>query len=254
MAAWIALLVLLVSGFALVGRHDAFVIGGMNSADLAMTASGVLLTVWLSAVLLGQMREAHPRLHRFLTRCGSLLATVALLTVLRGPLAAGGQALWSTVGRSLPVPQDWSEAVARAFGQWRASPQSEQATQTGERAVRIRVRADGHFYASAVLNGTPLTLLVDSGAAMIVLKASDARDAGVDMTQLSFSTPIETAGGPAYVARARLRQIRVGVIVQDDVEVLVAAPGRLEKSLLGMSFLSRLRSYEFSGDFLTFRG
>ena len=38
------------------------------------------------------------------------------------------------------------------------------------------------------------------------------------------------------------------------VDALVAQPGALTQSLLGMSFLSRLRSYEFSGDFLTLRG
>jgi aspartyl protease family protein len=38
------------------------------------------------------------------------------------------------------------------------------------------------------------------------------------------------------------------------VDALVAEPNALTESLLGMSFLSRLRSYEFSGDFLTLRG
>jgi aspartyl protease family protein len=38
------------------------------------------------------------------------------------------------------------------------------------------------------------------------------------------------------------------------VEALVAQPGAMTQSLLGMSFLSRLRSYEFTGDFLTLRG
>ena len=38
-----------------------------------------------------------------------------------------------------------------------------------------------------------------------------------------------------------------------DVEALVSKPGTLKESLLGISFLKRLRSYEFSGDFLTLR-
>jgi aspartyl protease family protein len=45
----------------------------------------------------------------------------------------------------------------------------------------------------------------------------------------------------------------VGPIVLNDVEALVAKPGTLKDNLLGMSFLSRLRSYEFTGDFLTLR-
>jgi aspartyl protease family protein len=39
-----------------------------------------------------------------------------------------------------------------------------------------------------------------------------------------------------------------------DVEALIAKPGSLHQSLLGMSFLSRLRSCEFAGDFLELRG
>jgi aspartyl protease family protein len=41
---------------------------------------------------------------------------------------------------------------------------------------------------------------------------------------------------------------------RQKVDALVAQKDALTQSLLGMSFLSRLRSYEFSGDFLTLRG
>ena len=52
-------------------------------------------------------------------------------------------------------------------------------------------------------------------------------------------------------ARVRLNKVAIGPLDRDQVDALVAQPGALTQSLLGMSFLSRLRSYEFSGDFLT---
>jgi aspartyl protease family protein len=52
----------------------------------------------------------------------------------------------------------------------------------------------------------------------------------------------------------RLNAVAIGPLDRKDVDALVAQPGTLTQSLLGMSFLSRLRSYEFSGDFLTLRG
>jgi aspartyl protease family protein len=55
-------------------------------------------------------------------------------------------------------------------------------------------------------------------------------------------------------ARVRLDRVGIGPLDRTKVEALVAKPGALTQSLLGMSFLSRLRSYEFSGDFLTLRG
>ena len=168
---------------------------------------------------------------------------------LHGPLALAAGAAWTTWGRHLPLPP----VVSETFTHWtRLVPSG--GAMAAERAVRIRSRANGQFFASVALNGTPATLLVDSGAATVVLKASDAKSAGIDIGQLSFTTPVETAHGTAYAAPVRLRQIQVGTIVLDDVEALVAQPGRLETSLLGSSFLNRLRSYEFTGAFLTFRG
>jgi aspartyl protease family protein len=126
--------------------------------------------------------------------------------------------------------------------------------ESGERAVRIRRRPDGHFIARTSVNGTQLTMLVDTGATTVVLKPADAERAGIDVRTLSYSVPVKTANGTAYAAPVRLKAISVGGIDVRGVEALVAKPGTLNESLLGMSFLSRLRSYEFSGDFLTLRG
>lgn len=125
---------------------------------------------------------------------------------------------------------------------------------TGEQAVRLRRQDNGHFVARGAANGVSLALLVDTGASTVVLKPADAARIGIDTSALSFTTPVSTANGTTYAAPVRLKSVSVGPLEVRDVEALVAQPGALGENLLGMSFLKRLRSYEFSGDFLTLRG
>jgi aspartyl protease family protein len=125
---------------------------------------------------------------------------------------------------------------------------------SGEKAVRIRGDGGGHFSAQGSVNGADVRLMVDTGASTVVLKAADAELAGIALDGLSFTVPVQTANGTAYAAPVRLREIAIGPIAFDDVEALVAKPGSLNESLLGMSFLKRLRSYEVVGDFMTLRG
>jgi aspartyl protease family protein len=127
-------------------------------------------------------------------------------------------------------------------------------TPTGEQAVRLRRQDNGHFVARGAANGVSIALLVDTGASTVVLKPADAARAGIDTDALSFTTPVSTANGTTYAAPVRLKSVSVGPLEIRDVEALVAQPGALSENLLGMSFLKRLRSYEFSGDFLTLRG
>jgi len=127
-------------------------------------------------------------------------------------------------------------------------------TPTGEQAVRLRRQDNGHFVARGAANGVSLALLVDTGASTVVLKPADAARAGIDTSALAFTTPVSTANGTTYAAPVRLKSVSVGPLEIRDVEALVAQPGALSENLLGMSFLKRLRSYEFSGDFLTLRG
>lgn len=119
-------------------------------------------------------------------------------------------------------------------------------------SVRIRKMDDG-FVANAEINGQIVQMLVDSGAATVVLRQSDAEKAGIDVSHMTFDTPLKTANGTSYLAPVRLKTIHVGQLTIDDVEALVAKPGTLNESLLGMSFLRRLTSYQVAGDFITLR-
>lgn len=134
------------------------------------------------------------------------------------------------------------------------TPLSEAKSSEAENVVKLRKQLDGHFIARGRVNGSPIIMLVDTGASTVVLKPSDAERAGIDLETLTYSTPVQTANGSTLAAPIRLRFMSIGDINVEDIEALVAKPGSLNQSLLGMSFLRRLHSYEFAGDFLTLRG
>jgi aspartyl protease family protein len=120
--------------------------------------------------------------------------------------------------------------------------------------VRLRRRLDGHFTANVEVNGKTMSMIVDTGASTIVLRPEDAAKAGIDVSRLTYKVPVLTANGRTVAARVYVDKVAIGPLDRQRVEALVAQPGAMTQSLLGMSFLSRLRSYEFSGDFLTLRG
>ena len=144
----------------------------------------------------------------------------------------------------------------RVMGELRPSGDivSVETGEEGERAVRVRRRLDGHFAVRASVNGQSMTLMVDTGASSVVLKPADAERAGVDLDKLSYTVAVDTANGMTYAAAVRLRTLAVGPLVVRNVDALVARPGSVKENLLGMSFLRRLRSYEFAKDYLTLRG
>ena len=123
----------------------------------------------------------------------------------------------------------------------------------GRKSVRIRKRSDGHFVARGRVNGTAVSMLVDTGASSVMLTSTDASAAGINPSFLRYNVAIHTANGSAYAAAIRLDTIEIGAIVVRDVDALVAKPGSLRESLLGMSFLRRLSSFEFSKNFITLR-
>ena len=109
--------------------------------------------------------------------------------------------------------------------------------------VIVNRSLNGEFAIAAKVNGARVTFLFDTGASVVVLTAADARRAGVKVGGLDYDVPVSTANGSALAADVRLASVAVGPIVMRDVSALVARPGALDESLLGMSFLERLRAY-----------
>jgi len=104
----------------------------------------------------------------------------------------------------------------------------------------IKAGPDGHYYAQAEINGRDLDVMVDTGASMVALTYEDAERAGLRLRSSDFTGRVSTANGTAAVAPVTLDRISIGAITIRDVRAAVAEPGRLQKTLLGMSFLSRL--------------
>ena len=125
--------------------------------------------------------------------------------------------------------------------EWVASARPPDGSLSGDRRALIRAHASGHFLARAEINSQPMTVMVDTGATVVVLTAEDARRAGVSPAASEFTVPVRTANGLAHTARVQLRHVRVGPVRVRNVEALVSRPGDLSTTLLGMAFLSRLR-------------
>jgi aspartyl protease family protein len=121
----------------------------------------------------------------------------------------------------------------------------------GRVSVALERLADGHFAVRAEVNNAATWMVLDTGATTTVLTVADAHAAGLDAEKLSYTVPIMTANGPAQAARATANEIRVGDIARRNLPVLVAQQGMLDRSLLGMNFISTLTGFDMRGDRLT---
>ena len=109
--------------------------------------------------------------------------------------------------------------------------------------------ARGHILIDAVVNGAPVRFLLDTGASLVILTPADALATGINPRQLAFDERASTANGPVRMAAVSLREVRLGQLSIADVPAAVIA--NLNISLLGMSFLTRLQSYEMRNGKLT---
>ncbi len=131
-----------------------------------------------------------------------------------------------------------------------ARPVSEAATaptpvqKTGNRAAIIDRADDGHYWTRADVGGTEVKFMVDTGASIVALTRVDAQRIGLHPETLDFDNEIRTAGGVTYGAFVILDSIRIGGVEIEDVSAMVLDEG-LDQSLLGMTFLGELYSYEF---------
>lgn len=233
MGAWIAIGLLIAALLGLFLWPEAGTIAGMEQDDFARLAAGLALIIFLGGAVFASYRG------RIKDAVKHAVGWAAFFLVLIGLYAYRGEL---------------SGVAERVAGEL-MPPGAPVTINNGPegRSVRVRRHWNGHFIAKAQVNGKVVSMIVDTGASTVVLRPEDAKSAGINTARLNYTVPIQTANGRAFAARVRLDRVMIGPVALGDVEALIAMPGSLHQSLLGMSFLNRLRSYEFSGDFLILR-
>ena len=123
---------------------------------------------------------------------------------------------------------------------------------TGPREMTLTAQPDGMYYVRALVNNTPIKFIIDTGSDDIVLTRKDAQRAGVDVSKLQYSEDYDAATGSGVEADTTVNRLSVGPATFSNVDVSVSEDSN-GASLLGMTFLHRLKSVEMSGDHLYLR-
>lgn len=114
------------------------------------------------------------------------------------------------------------------------------------RTLTIEADRAGHFQVEARIEGRRLDFMVDTGASLVVLRETDAATVGIRPTPRDYTATVATANGKIKAAPAKLGRVEVGGITVYDVPALVLPDEVLSQNLLGVSFLSRLKRYEYA--------
>jgi aspartyl protease family protein len=148
------------------------------------------------------------------------------------------------------------DAVDKAATVMRDTIESREARETAARAQQPsrvfsgteRLRADraGHYVAEFNFNSRRVKGVVDTGATMIAMNETEARRAGIFVRPNEFVYSVNTANGRVKAARVLIDEVRLGSIRVRSVEAMVLEDDALDTVLIGMSFLNRLRNFQFS--------
>ena len=117
---------------------------------------------------------------------------------------------------------------------------------TSGRSLMLEADRLGHFQAQARIDGRNVDFIIDTGASLVVLRESDAAHVGIRPRPGDYTATAVTANGKIRAARATVDRIELGGITAYDVPAMVLPDAALAKNLLGVSFLSRLKRYEYA--------
>ena len=116
----------------------------------------------------------------------------------------------------------------------------------GQHKMELTSGRDGHFRVDARVDGRHIDFMVDTGASFVILRETSASMVGVHPMPRDYTATVTTANGKIKAAPTKLSRIEIGNITVFDVPALVLPDEALSTNLLGVSFLSRLRRYEYA--------
>ncbi len=225
---WFLLIGLLIAILILIAQHGVGTVGPLSTEDFGSLAYKLAILVFLAAVLATMFRE------RF---------TQAITAAL----------LWVVVGLLLVIGYTYRFELGDVANRVLAELIPGHVISHG-RTVEVARTNSGDFDISARVNGVHVAMVLDTGASSVVLTQQDAKAIGLPLEVLNYTVSIDTANGRTRAAQVTLDRLAVGGLEERSVEALIVQPGQLRTSLLGMSFLNRLQSWQVSGDRLIMHG
>ncbi len=221
----------------------------------ALLAGGIVAVL----VLVGRFapwgpRDGYDRTYVLMWGAAAVVFSGALLRATRREAfrGVGFAALWLVIAAVLGMGYLYRAELAEAPQRLLMALNVGAPVTTGERELRVAKNAGGAFIIIGEVNGQRVPFMVDTGASHTVLSPADAQRIGVPIETLNYDQTAETANGLGYGAVWTADRLAIGPIVRKDFAMDVnKAP--MSGSLLGMSFLDTLESYEVRDGVLILR-
>jgi aspartyl protease family protein len=143
----------------------------------------------------------------------------------------------------------WSPAPAAANA---APPKTQVSTQVATvaqasgRSLSIPRDARGHFQTDGRIDGQRVAFMIDTGASVVALNEKSAARFGLRPQPGDYKASVNTANGVIKAAPMRIAMIELGELTVRDVDAMVLPDEALSENLLGLSFLSKLKRFEYA--------
>jgi aspartyl protease family protein len=124
---------------------------------------------------------------------------------------------------------------------------------SGGNTAMLYADTRGHFHADVYIRGIPVRTLVDTGASLVSFSREDAAKFGLRDEPNQKKAQFNTANGLVSASIVRIPEMRLQGITVYDVEAAIMPKGAMNGTLLGMSFMKKLQSYESRGTSMVLR-
>jgi aspartyl protease family protein len=154
-------------------------------------------------------------------------------------MAGLGTIMAQMADKMTPTPAQASTSAPKADAHETPAP-------SGVRSLSIPRDSRGHFQTEGRIDGQRIGFMVDTGASVIALNETSAARFGLRPSRGDYNATVTTANGTIKAARTRLAMVELGGLVVRDVEAMVLPDEALSENLLGLSFLSKLKRFEYA--------
>ena len=161
-------------------------------------------------------------------------------------LVALGSFMAQMADKWSPAPASAKAAPPKAQVSSQVAAQVETVSQASSRTLSIPRDARGHFQTDGRIDGQRVEFMVDTGASVVALNETSAARFGLRPSRGDYKATVSTANGTIKAAPARIAMIDLGGLIVRDVDAMVLPDEALSENLLGLSFLSKLKRFEYA--------